>query len=321
MVRSAIGASQKVQKVVGESFRRADSTKAAAAEVRKELEALQGGIFADMNTSVDMALLLVYARTRALSAGRHLASFDTAAEHLAAPDRIRYYLARATLDTDLLGRAGTGDSAAPWIKRLAHDYYRAAASGADVAEAAAAITQARDRVQVFEPSVDEFTCRLYQHWNRFVVDQAKTLKAQGDLRQACALATRAAQSVPLTVNLKPEKWIKTTDSEMAKQFNNRLVVPLCNALASCADDIRIAACESWWDNRVLAAMMLVRIREPSRKAFALYERAGEDPVLGVDRDIAVAEFVLWKKAGKVAAFKDSYPKRYRLAAGPKRSKR
>lgn len=318
MVRGAIHAGEKLMRLVPENYRRTDSAATAAAQEKLALARLEGGILESMGVTTDMATVIAYARHSRLGNARHLALFDSAANYLAPPDRVRYYNARVAIDIGFLESCGDPDTGEVWVMRIARSQYQATAAGADPREGTRLIAELRQKHALYRPSEDEYTCKMYQARARYVVAQVKLLGQSGETRDACALAVRAAGEVPPAVNLNPGAWGRASDAELARQFENRLLTPLQRSATACADDIRLAACDAWWNNTPLVLSVLARVRTPSKDAFELFERVAATPALARNRALAQAELALWKKAGKLAQFKQDHPQRYRLAAGSRK---
>jgi hypothetical protein len=312
MVKAAVAVSEKWQGALGRTFRADDSTQAEVALVRKQVEARENGIFADMSIGADVATMVVSARRRGRGMGS-LDGFDEAAAELAPADQVRYYCAKAAIHAEFFAAARTGDSLNVWLEREVVDYCRAAANGFAPREVLSIVKQQAAQAGLMYYPMDACSCRVYQAYLPFVVANARAAHELHRQREAYGIALGIMKELPPSLSLKRDACGLNDPIQLAAFYDSRLVRPLSRLLGSDEEEFVLETCDAYWDNRQLMALLLPRVRTPSNKAFGLFRRAGEDDVLKADRNIALAELALWKRARKLAQFKRDYPARYRVA--------
>jgi hypothetical protein len=312
MVKAAVAVSEKWQGALGRTFRADDSTQAEVALVRKQVEARENGIFADMSIGADVATMVVSARRR----GRGMGSFDgfdEAAARLAAADQVRYYCAKAGIHAEFFDAARTGDSLNVWLEREVADYSRAAANGFPPKDALTIVKQQAGQAGLVYYPMDACSCRIYQAYLPFAIANVHAAHAAHRQREVYGLALGIMRELPPSLSLKRGDCDLNDPVQLAAFYDSRLVRPLSRLLGRDEQEFVLETCDTYWDHRRLVALLLTRVRTPSNKAFGLFRRAGEDDILKADRSIALAELTLWKRAGKLAQFKRDYPARYRVA--------
>jgi len=314
MALAAARASEKWRRAMGTRLRTNDSLQGRVAAVRAEFRGLEGGILADMNIDGDAALMFALDRPRALDL------FDVAAANLCDEDQARYFSAKAALHTRRAAVSPIGDTLRYWLDRVVDDYAKAAARGYE-ARKALGILDDLARQPHFQYLVPfDRQCRIYQAHISWVIRQVGAHHTAGRRRDALALALGTVAEVTPSMSFKPGACNAEDPALLVEYYDTRVLFQLRKRLGTDAEAVLLEAAERYWDNKRLVALQLPRLKTPHSKAFKLFERAGEDPALRSSRNIAVAEFSMWKAAGKLAEYKQKYPQRYRMVvAGAKKS--
>ena len=315
MVARAMPASEKLLHRLNDAYGRQDDYAAEAALLGNEIGDYEDGILNDMAIANDVARLLVYSQYKDAKLFTAMDDFDRAADQLGAPDRMRYYMAKARLRSER--QAPFADSIIrQWFSCLSADCRRAARYGGDAEKCQGLARKFAQKNSLPARLLDESLCRITQEYARWFVNEAVRLSRTGAGEKALKLALRGIKEVPpLTVIADTSgctKW--KSEGILLARYDSLFVRPLCAAAGNRrADRIRVEVVDRYGEYRPLAAAVLVRIGTPSSDAFGLFKKAGKDAVLLHDGAIAAAELALWKKAGKLKEYKKEFPERYALA--------
>lgn len=315
MVSAALRVSDRVFKLINDAYGKQEDYDEETADLAREIRGYEGGILGDMAVANDVARLLVYSRYKDTKLFGAIDDFDRAADHLAAADRRRYYTAKARL---------RAERAAPqvelvtldWFSRLSADCRRAARWGADAGKCAGYARSFAEKNRIQDRRLEESLCRITQESARYFTAEAFRLSRLRDRRKALKVALQGIREIePLSVIADTDgctRW--KSEGVLLARYDSLFVRPLCAAAGhQGADEVRVEVCDRYWQYRPLAAAVLPRVTTPSSGAFSLFKKAGKDDILRHDGRIAVAEMLLWKKAGKLKGFKTDFPERYALA--------
>jgi hypothetical protein len=317
MIKIAVQVGERWQSAQSDDFRKNESIQTEVARQRKEIGGYETGILEDMSIGTEMAAMIVYARHTTPAEIRALDGFDSAAEKLSGTDQVRYYSAKARIHSDFV-KTGLGpETFAVLMEELVNDYCRAAENGFEAKKAIAAVGRQIGDAGYDKSYLDQYVCRIYQAYLPFAIAQIKELHGARKYRDGFDLATRTMREIPPSMNLKTADCAAGNGPEAIQIYSNRLIAPACKYLGAYADQLLVETCQEYWENKELASLLLPRIKSPSRDAFDLFKKSGEDESLKLNSAIAWAELSIWKKAGKLKEFKKLYPERYRLAMPPK----
>jgi hypothetical protein len=319
MIKIAVQVGERWQSSLNDFFRKNESILSEVAQQRKEIGSYETGILEDMSIASEIASMVVYAQHVNPVEIRAIDGFDSAAEKLSNIDQVRYYCAKARIHGGFVKTGLNPDTFAIIMEKQVNDYCRAAENGFEPKKAVAAVSRQIGDAGFDKSYLDQYMCRIYQAYLPFAITKIKELHGARKYRDGFELAARTMREIPPTMNLKTSDCAAGGGPESIQTYDSRLIAAACRYLATYADQLLVETCREYWENKPLVSLLLPRIKSPSRDAFDLFKKAGEDESLKHSGAIAWAELSIWKKAAKLKEFKKLYPDRYRLAL-PARTK-
>jgi hypothetical protein len=279
----------------------------------KQLAGMEGGIFKDLNLLSDLAPMFTYGR---FADGRFLAAidqYDSAADYLDTRDRVRYYAAKIRLHQEIMDFPQQSTGVRIWMDRLILDCQKAARCGFDVDKALKVIEDGVEKYRFTDVVIATQRCRLQKGHAAWAVEEVVRLHNSRKVKQARDVAFQAVRDVAPDQDLCKSDCIPLDEPARLKCYDTFLIKPLCAHIGASREELILAVAERYWQYSGLMVMLLPRLKTPSSRALALFEKTHDDQALQGNKLLAQCEVGLWKKAGKLKAFKAEYPQRFKLA--------